>query len=250
MHPAENIVVVTPCGDADLRHSKLVSLQIVAAEDGTRFMRKSFMNVEQGQYEFRVTLAVATLDIERGSEHILRAYRCTAEAKFPYAFMTELGDCDLSTFLADPRRAPAATSMIPSLIDALSLCHAAGYYHGDMKPANIIISRKGLPMLGDFGLSRPIIGSDVRNKMPGTNGYRFLWECQGASGKVVAADWWAMAVLVSEIVTGQKLFTRVALSELSSPSTRQFRLTNSHSAACQASQAPLYATLIRPILLA
>ena len=221
-------MVVTPDGDADVRHSKLVSLQIVVAADGARFMRKSFMNETHGQCEFRVTQDVSTLDAAQGSEHTVRVWRCTPEAKFRYAFMTELGDCDLATFLADPRRAPAAISMIPSLIDALALCHAAGYYHGDVKPANIIISRKGSPMLSDYGLSRPIIdiGSDVRNKLPGTNGYRFLWACQGAAGKAVAADWWAMAVLVSEIVTGQKLFTRTALAELSSPNTTQFFLTN------------------------
>ncbi len=41
--------------------------------------------------------------------------------------------------------------MIPDQIRGLELSHA-GFFHGDLKPANIIIARDGIPKIADFGV--------------------------------------------------------------------------------------------------
>lgn len=42
------------------------------------------------------------------------------------------------------------------LAQALARVHAAGWVHNDVKPANVIVSRQGTPILADFGTARRI----------------------------------------------------------------------------------------------
>ena len=43
------------------------------------------------------------------------------------------------------------------LVDAVSFCHQQGVVHGDIKPANIIISPNNHLTLFDFGISRSLV---------------------------------------------------------------------------------------------
>ena len=42
------------------------------------------------------------------------------------------------------------------LARALARLHAAGFVHADVKPANVLLRDSGEPLLGDFGISRPL----------------------------------------------------------------------------------------------
>ncbi|MBL8720035.1 MAG: protein kinase [Myxococcales bacterium] len=58
-------------------------------------------------------------------------------------------------------------AVLASLLKTLADVHAAGWVHGDVKPANVLFDEDDAPTLGDFGLARPI-GSPAT---PGTPGY-------------------------------------------------------------------------------
>jgi len=55
-----------------------------------------------------------------------------------------------------PLRPAAALPALVELCDALAELHAAGFAHGDLSPANVIVDGFGRLRMLDYGLSRPI----------------------------------------------------------------------------------------------
>lgn len=47
-----------------------------------------------------------------------------------------------------------ADQILLPLVDALAHAHANGYCHRDVKPANVLVSKTGIPHLADFGISK------------------------------------------------------------------------------------------------
>ena len=204
-----------PLGEGKTRQSKKVHLQAVVDQNGSEYMRKSFLDANRGRCEFNTTRRVGAYDAAQGTNHILRASECPPHDGYAYAFKTELGSSDLATYMANHTRA-ANARLMPALIKILSTCHGAGYFHGDVKPENFIMV-KGEPKLGDFGLSEHL--NTGAFKLPGTPGYRFLWHRLDTTGLGAAADWWSLAVIFAEIWIGRKVFAITELTDLSLSST-------------------------------
>lgn len=57
------------------------------------------------------------------------------------------------------------------LLSGIAAIHAAGLFHFDVKPSNVLFSDRGLAMVADFGQARRIDASGVVSPMPGM--YRF-----------------------------------------------------------------------------
>ncbi|XP_040375892.1 CBL-interacting protein kinase 17-like [Oryza brachyantha] len=57
--------------------------------------------------------------------------------------------CVLSTLQKNHVRKEA----FQQLIDGVSYCHDKGVYHGDLKPENVLVDKKGNIKISDFGLS-------------------------------------------------------------------------------------------------
>jgi serine/threonine-protein kinase Stk1 len=57
-----------------------------------------------------------------------------------------------------------ALDLARQLVDAVRYCHAQGVVHGDIKPANIIISPENHLTLFDFGISRWLYQPSVRHR--------------------------------------------------------------------------------------
>ncbi len=99
-----------------------------------------------------------------------------------------------------------STSIIKSVLSALSHAHARGVVHRDIKPANIILARNGIAKVADFGIAR-IEASDLTQAgtIIGTPGYM---SPEQLKGEVVDArsDIFSAGVILYEMLTGQKAF--------------------------------------------
>ncbi|MFI0408098.1 protein kinase [Actinomadura sp. 3N508] len=91
---------------------------------------------------------------------------------------------------------------------ALAAAHTAGVVHGDVKPANLLLSDDGVLKLTDFGIARPlpVTTEKAGGKVVGTAGYLAPEVALGhPPGK--ASDLYALGCVLYELSTGQPPFT-------------------------------------------
>jgi serine/threonine protein kinase len=107
----------------------------------------------------------------------------------------------------------ALDALVP-IIDALGALHAAGVVHRDIKPSNIFLSLDGtariVPKLLDLGVSKPLDPGEALTEtgmMLGTPHYMSPEQATGAVDVGVAADIWAMGVVLFEALSGDRPFS-------------------------------------------
>lgn len=107
----------------------------------------------------------------------------------------------------------AVTEAVRQLTDAVAALHGLGIVHRDLKAENVIL-RDGAPggrphlVLIDFGLSRLDEEYRFTDFAAGTDHYlapELLLRGGGASTQ--ARDWWALGMLLRELLTGARNFT-------------------------------------------
>ncbi|MFJ3882361.1 serine/threonine-protein kinase [Streptomyces sp. NPDC090077] len=122
----------------------------------------------------------------------------------------ERAERSLWDVLAAGEPLPDAGAVLTEVITALAHLHAEGWVHGDLKPANILLSRGGSVRVADFGLVA---------RLEGTHGYAPPWgspdylppERRGAllDERGVRtrpdADVWAFGVTAHQVLTGGSL---------------------------------------------
>jgi len=94
-----------------------------------------------------------------------------------------------------------------ALADALQYAHETGVVHRDVKPGNILISRRDTPLLADFGLARIEGEHDLTlsTELPGTPAYMSPEQLRaGAVGP--PTDVFSLGVVLYEMVTLQRPF--------------------------------------------
>jgi serine/threonine-protein kinase len=86
---------------------------------------------------------------------------------------------------------------------ALDAAHAAGVVHRDVKPANLVIDRRGRLLVVDFGIARVSAESTLSDagEVLGTASYLSPEQASGAPA-TSASDRYALAVVAFELVTG------------------------------------------------
>lgn len=102
-----------------------------------------------------------------------------------------------------------AVTLAAQIADALDFAHSREVVHRDLKPANILLDERGNAVLTDFGVVKAAAASPLTHSLTGgilgTPAYIApeLWNDETATP---ASDQYALACVIYEMLTGQKLF--------------------------------------------
>lgn len=139
---------------------------------------------------------------------IVKAYDFDRDGELSFVTMEWLDGESLAELLArsPQRRIPRKTALLlaSAIADALAAAHAADVAHGDLKPANIIITRSGAIKLIDFTTAN-LIGerSPPAASYTGYSPRYASPEVRRGLPAGSAADIYSLACVLLEMVTGQ-----------------------------------------------
>jgi formylglycine-generating enzyme required for sulfatase activity len=92
--------------------------------------------------------------------------------------------------------------LLEHLLDALSDLHGHETYHRDIKPGNILITRKGLPVLIDFGSARQRL-SERSMTVIESPGYTPFEQLQSRGNVGPWSDLYALGATLAKVITGE-----------------------------------------------
>lgn len=107
------------------------------------------------------------------------------------------------------------------ICNALTTAHERGIIHRDLKPDNIMLTEQGEVKVLDFGLARTGVvnsqstasdSSPKKTQISGTPGYMSPEQARGEQSNS-ATDLWSFGLVLSELLTGKKVFPENSSSE-------------------------------------
>jgi serine/threonine protein kinase len=153
--------------------------------------------------------------------NIVTIYDVLESEDLAYIFMEFVDGPSLKEAMrrdATPTR-EQALSYLQQIAAALDYAHRKGIIHRDIKPANIMISdwgadRDGVVKIADFGVAKLISHeATYQRALMGTPSYMSPEQLEGVSVSG-ASDQFALAVVVYELLTGEKPFAAENLATL------------------------------------
>ncbi len=155
--------------------------------------------------------------------NIITVYDADREGDTAYYAMEYIQGTDLQRMLKQRRRyAPQEAAEIAACIcDALAHAHAHGVVHRDVKPANVMVLPDGTLRVTDFGIAR-VADSDLTQEgaLVGTPHYMSPEQFQGQRVDE-RSDLFSVAIILYEMLTGEKPFTGEALGTVMHNVTQQ-----------------------------
>ncbi|WP_262986092.1 serine/threonine-protein kinase, partial [Streptomyces sp. CBMA123] len=102
---------------------------------------------------------------------------------------------------------PGAERILTEVCAGLTHMHRAGWVHGDLKPANILLMPDGTAKIADFGLTAELEGTHAYAPPLGSPDHvppEWWSQRTGARGVAVrpSADVWAFGVIAHQLLTG------------------------------------------------
>lgn len=107
-----------------------------------------------------------------------------------------------------------ACAWVAEVACALAAAHRKGVIHGDVKPANILITEEGRVKLMDFGMARVAAREQAGRALAGTPAY---WCPEQIAGKPQdgRSDLFSLGIVLYELVTKQRPFDADTLQGVS-----------------------------------
>ena len=119
----------------------------------------------------------------------------------------EKAERSLSALLAADPRPAAGPALLAQICEGLAQLHRAGWVHGDLKPANVLLMKDGSARLADFNMAAELDGTHAYAPLFATPDYtppELLWSHVGERGRQIrpSADVWAYGVLAHLALSG------------------------------------------------
>ncbi|MEV5438533.1 protein kinase [Streptomyces sp. NPDC052682] len=119
----------------------------------------------------------------------------------------ERAEGSLAALLTATPRPGAGPALLAQIGEGLAQLHRAGWVHGDLKPANVLLLADGSVRLADFNLAAELEGTHAYGPAFSTPDYtppELLWSDIGVRGRRIrpSADVWAFGVLAHLVLTG------------------------------------------------
>ncbi len=129
----------------------------------------------------------------------------------PYLVMDYLSGGTLKEHMRLPMPWQAATRLLIPVASALDYAHQNKIIHRDVKPANILLTASGQPMLTDFGIAK-ILETEAGQTLTGTGvgiGTPEYMAPEQGMGRLVdgRADIYSLGIVFYELVTAHKPYT-------------------------------------------
>ena len=141
--------------------------------------------------------------------YILPVHDVGEENDIPYFVMRYTDGGDLNDLIARKSLTVARiAALVAQVAEALAYAHRQGIIHRDVKPANILISRDGDPLLTDFGIAKiyeETLQLTGEGMMVGTPTYMAPEQLQGQPVDP-RTDIYALGVVLYQALTGEPPF--------------------------------------------
>ncbi|MFD7058237.1 protein kinase [Streptomyces sp. NPDC059906] len=120
----------------------------------------------------------------------------------------ERAEGSLDAALSRTPRPDAGPALLAQICEGLHQLHHAGWVHGDLKPANVLLMADGSARLADFNLAAELEGTHAYAPVFATPDYtppELLWPEVDERGTRIrpSADVWAFGVLAHVVLTGE-----------------------------------------------
>lgn len=144
-----------------------------------------------------------TIMLSCSSPFICRLYRTYRDSKFVYMLLEACMGGEVWTILRDRGTFDDATAqfIIGCVLQAFEYLHNQGIVYRDLKPENLMLDATGYVKLVDFGFSKYIGYSSKTWTFCGTPEY-VAPEIILNKGHDRAVDYWALGILIHELLTG------------------------------------------------
>jgi WD40 repeat protein/tetratricopeptide (TPR) repeat protein len=143
---------------------------------------------------------------------IVQVYDVGQAGDHPYLVLEYVEGGNLAGKLAGtPLASQPSAQLVETLARAMHYAHEQGIVHRDLTPANVLLTKAGVPKITDFGVAKILVGGGAvqtqTGAIIGTPSYMAPEQAGGKTKEIVpAADVYALGAILYELLTGRPPF--------------------------------------------